>query len=334
MTHRVRAGEPPLVSIVMIFLDAERFIEEAIGSVLAQTYPRWELLLVDDGTTDRSVRIARAYAARWPDRIRYLQHDGGRNRGMSASRNLGLRETRGRYVAFLDADDLYLPGKLERQVAILEANPGAAMVFGPSLMWYSWTDAHPRRYRDVLRPLGVEPDTIVPPPRLLPRFLRRDAYTPGTCSVVVRRDAALAVGGFEEEFRGMYEDQAFFYKLCYVAPVYVDGVCGDLYRQTPDSHSGRMRSIGHFRVFGPSAAHRRFLNWLDVYLRAQGCSDSEVWSALRSELRPYRSRWLYALFLMLQPFEKLRRLWRQRARTPLRAVAPPPPSEPRPPLAR
>lgn len=328
MTSPSYGSERPLVSVIVIFLDAERFIEEAIRSVFAQTHAAWELLLVDDGSTDGSARIARGYAERWPARVRYLQHEGGGNRGMSASRNLGLREARGTYVAFLDADDLFLPEKLERQIAILEARPAVAMVFGPSLMWYSWTDAHPRRYRDVLRPIGVDPDTLVPPPQLLPRFLRREAYTPGTCAVLVRRDAALAVGGFEASFRGMYEDQVFFYKLCYAAPVYVEGACGDLYRQTPDSHSGIMRRAGHYRAFGPSAAHRRFLVWLEAYLEEQGCSDPEVWSALRSQLRPYRSRWLYALFLILQPVEKLRRRWQQRGRT-MPSVVAPPPSAPR-----
>src|SRR5206468_2884667 len=80
----------PTVSVVVIFLNAERFLDEAIQSVMGQTYPHWELLLVDDGSTDGSSAIARGYTERQPNRVRYLEHPGHRNAGMSASRNLGL----------------------------------------------------------------------------------------------------------------------------------------------------------------------------------------------------------------------------------------------------
>src|SRR5262249_44847302 len=135
-----RGGRRPLVSVVTIFLDAdERFFEEAIASVFAQTYTNWELLLVDDGSTNGSSEIARRYAREHADRIRYLEHPGHQNRGMSATRNLGVRHARGEYVGLLDADDIWLPEKLERQVAILEAHPEAGMVYGPTLVWYGWT---------------------------------------------------------------------------------------------------------------------------------------------------------------------------------------------------
>src|SRR4051812_27035882 len=111
-----------LVSVITIFLDGERFLAEAVDSLLAQTYADWELLLVDDGSSDGSTAIARAYAAGRPERIRYLEHEGHANLGMSASRNLGLQHARGEYVAFLDADDVYRPEKLERQVALLQAH--------------------------------------------------------------------------------------------------------------------------------------------------------------------------------------------------------------------
>ena len=86
----------PEVSVTIIFLDEERFLAEAVESVLAQSYTNWELLLVDDGSTDRSTEIARGYALANPDRIRYLEHPGHANRGMSASRNLGVRSARAR----------------------------------------------------------------------------------------------------------------------------------------------------------------------------------------------------------------------------------------------
>ena len=84
---------------MIIFWEAERFLEEAIESVVAQTYASWELLLVDDGSRDGSTAIARRYVRRFPDRMRYLEHPGHANLGMSASRNLGIRHSRGSYVA-------------------------------------------------------------------------------------------------------------------------------------------------------------------------------------------------------------------------------------------
>jgi len=102
-------SDTPLVSVITIFLDAERFLNEAIESLRAQTYERWELLLVDDGSRDGSSEIAREHAARDPHRIRVLEHAGHANLGMSASRNLGIAHARGDLVALLDADDVYLP---------------------------------------------------------------------------------------------------------------------------------------------------------------------------------------------------------------------------------
>jgi glycosyltransferase involved in cell wall biosynthesis len=99
----------PLVSVIIIFLDEERFIQEAIESVFAQTYSHWELLLVDDGSKDASTQIARRCAETNPGRVRYLEHEDHRNRGMSASRNLGLQHAKGDFIAFLDADDVWLP---------------------------------------------------------------------------------------------------------------------------------------------------------------------------------------------------------------------------------
>src|SRR5260370_40898850 len=100
-----------LVSVVVAFYNAERFLAEAIDSVLAQTYTRWELLLVDDGSSDSGQEIARRYATQYPGRIQCLEHPGHRNLGMCTSRNLGARHSRGEYIAGLDSDDVWLPRK-------------------------------------------------------------------------------------------------------------------------------------------------------------------------------------------------------------------------------
>jgi hypothetical protein len=95
----------PRVSVICIFYNAERFFAEAIESVLAQEGISFELLLVDDGSSDASTAMARDYAERFPEVVRYLQHDGHANLGMSATRNLGLARARGEYVALIDRFD-------------------------------------------------------------------------------------------------------------------------------------------------------------------------------------------------------------------------------------
>ena len=153
-----------LVSIIIIFLNEQRFIGEAIESVIAQTYDHWELFLVDDGSIDNSTEIAQGYAREYPKRIRYLEHPGHQNRGMSRSRNLGIQGARGEFLAFLDADDVWLPRKLARQLAILDEQPDAGMVYGSTELWHSWRDAAgAHNERDSLQPLGVTADTLVPP---------------------------------------------------------------------------------------------------------------------------------------------------------------------------
>ncbi len=122
-----------LVSVVMSFFQAERCIVEAIESVRAQTWPEWELVPVDDGSSDGSSAIAHDYATRFPNQIRYLQPPGGMNRGMTASRNLGTAAARGSGLAFLDADDVWMPQRPERHLALLERLPRPAVVIGSDL---------------------------------------------------------------------------------------------------------------------------------------------------------------------------------------------------------
>jgi hypothetical protein len=115
----------PLVTVVMPVHNAEPFVEAAIGSVLAQTLSDFELIVVDDASTDASAGKVRGFE---DPRIRRLEL--GRNLGPSAARNTGVGEARGRYVAFLDADDIARPHRLARQVLFFERHPEAEMVGG------------------------------------------------------------------------------------------------------------------------------------------------------------------------------------------------------------
>ena len=288
----------PSVSVVIIFLNGEPYIEEAIDSVFAQTESDWELLLVDDGSTDGSSEIARRRAAEAPDRVRYLEHPGHANLGMSASRNLGISEARGRYLAFLDADDIWLPERLEKHLKILDKHPEVGMVYGPTLFWYSWRDLPPgqRHLKDYSADLTLESGRPIPPPRALLRFLESGGGAlPGICSLLVRLDLVRSVGGFEPDFRGVFEDQVFLSKVCMAAPVFVYGEVLDKYRQHPDSHCHQAIETGEYHPTHPNPARKRYLDWLAAYLDERGVKQGPLIEALAYELEPYQNNWRYTL---------------------------------------
>ena len=106
-----------LVSIVMPSYNAEKFVSETIESVLRQTYTNWELIIVDDCSKDNTAEVV----ANFQDaRIRFMRNE--KNSGAAVSRNRALREAKGRWIAFLDSDDLWEPEKLEKQIAFMETN--------------------------------------------------------------------------------------------------------------------------------------------------------------------------------------------------------------------
>ena len=107
-----------LVSIVMPSYNTGKYIKESIESVLAQTYDNWELIIVDDCSTDNSDEIIKLFL--YDSRIRYFKNEV--NSGAAVSRNKALREAKGKWIAFLDSDDLWHPQKLEKQIAFMEEN--------------------------------------------------------------------------------------------------------------------------------------------------------------------------------------------------------------------
>ena len=121
-----RSNRVPLFSVIIPTFDRLPMLQEAVQSVRQQTEDRWELLVVDDGSTDGTDRWLRTQ----PD-IRPLGHSAPR--GPSAARNLGAAHARGEYLAFLDSDDLFLPHKLELQAAALAHDPGAPLCHGNEL---------------------------------------------------------------------------------------------------------------------------------------------------------------------------------------------------------
>ncbi len=116
-----------LISIIVPVYNVERFIEETMDCVMAQTYSRWELLLVEDGSSDGTAAVIKEYVRKKGEkRIRLIMQP--ENLGAARARNRGLKEAEGRYIAYLDADDLWVPEKLERELAFM-TEKNAAFAF-------------------------------------------------------------------------------------------------------------------------------------------------------------------------------------------------------------
>ncbi|MGW5665740.1 glycosyltransferase family 2 protein [Streptomyces sp. NPDC003758] len=174
-------GFDPVVSVVIPCHDYARYLPDAVSSVVAQTFRDWELVIVDDGSTDDTAEVAKGLIARHPDRcIRLLQQA---NAGVSAARNTGIEAAAGRYILPLDADDVIAPTMLEKTVAVLDGDPGIAIA---STDVFTFTD-----------------DDLPPQAMPLPAYSRElmlQRLIMFYCSLY-RREAWQAVGGYDESMR-------------------------------------------------------------------------------------------------------------------------------------
>jgi glycosyltransferase involved in cell wall biosynthesis len=116
----------PKVSVIIPVYNGGEFLSKAMESVIAQTYSDWQIVAVNDGSTDNSLEILRMYEHRLPSKIHIVSQ---KNSGASSARNRGIIESKGEYIAFLDSDDSWLPEKLEKQVEFLESNKELGLVY-------------------------------------------------------------------------------------------------------------------------------------------------------------------------------------------------------------
>ena len=294
----------------MIFLNPGPFFQEAIESVKAQTFSDWELLLIDDGSSDGSTETALQSARSSPHQIRYLSHPGRRNLGTGASRALGVRQAAGPCVSFLDSDDIWRQEYLAVQMELLQRHPSAAAICCGTRTWYSWADTPdpPELHPDRDRKFGPFADIVVPPGELPPFWLREQAETPGTCSTLVRTEAARR-HGFETGFRGLFEDQVFAYKLALNESIYLNFATLAYYRQHPQSTCHVAEETGQYDPRGPNGSELRFLLWLRKYLTDLPREHPETKQALEQRLTAYgpllRFRWR-SLWLQLRKHSAVR----------------------------
>jgi glycosyltransferase involved in cell wall biosynthesis len=277
-----------LVSITIPFFNSDRFLAEAIESVLAQTYADWELFLVDDGSTDGSSEIAREYAARVPAKIRCLEHDGHCNRGVNCSRNLGARVSKGEYLAFLDSDDVWRPHKLSDQVALMNTYAEIGLLYGHSEYWYDWDVNRGDGQDNYIPSLAPGGDIYRPPALFAKSYPLGDYGAPCPSSFLVRRTAFDSVNGFDECFNPktyqVYEDTAFLTKINLNVPVFVSDCCWEEYR----CHSGSAwhQIDGTYRE---ESARRFYFQWLREYLSERNVTDPVIWKAVR------KKAWMYSI---------------------------------------
>ena len=189
-THQQAAA--PAVSVIVNCRNGERYLREALDSVFAQTYGDWEIVFWDNLSTDRSADIARAYG----ERVRYFS---GGPLGLHAARNRAVEQARGRYIGFLDTDDVWLPRKLELQVPRFERDPEVALVYSNGEL-FDDTGGHRLQYRRPQREGAIFRHVLAHYGLLLP-------------TVMIRRSAYDACGGFDETME-VAGDADLFLRIC------------------------------------------------------------------------------------------------------------------------
>lgn len=270
---------PERVSVIMPFLDPrESFLSEAIESVRRQTYANWELVLIDDGSRAAISEFAKSIAEASSGRIVYVDHPGHRNLGISASRNLGLSVATGEYMAFLDSDDVWDDCQLEEQLHFFCEQPDAAMLYGNTLYWRSWSGVENAASEDFQFGLGVDAPCLFQPPDLLRSMLEGRAISPCMTSLVVRRRVFGEGCEFEPAFPRHYEDQVFIAKVLARYPAYVVDRCWGKYRQHEDATTAAGDNTELARFW-----RLAYLDWLSEYLTDTGLRGTPVWRAFRRE---------------------------------------------------
>ncbi len=220
-----------LVSIIMPSYNCGQYVEESIRSVQAQTYKNWEIIFIDDCSTDDSV--ARVWSLKEKDDRINIYHN-AKNSGAAVSRNAALRHAKGRWIAFLDSDDLWAPNKLERQIGFMEEHG-----YKFSYTYYEEMDAD-----------GKDTGTIVLGPKRITKTRMFAFCWPGCLTVMYDADA---VGLIQIEDIKKNNDYAMWLKVCQKADCYLLPESLAKYRRgrsgSVSSHSISTMIKWHYKLF-------------------------------------------------------------------------------------
>jgi glycosyltransferase involved in cell wall biosynthesis len=298
-------GREPRVTVVVPAWNTSSVLTETLDSIRAQTFQDFEVLVVDDGSTDGTAEVVERHGAE-DHRFRLIRQG---HAGVSIARNKAVAEARGEWIAFLDADDVWLPPKLERQLALLEQDPAAGLLFTNFFFW------------DGNRDLAVAyaPGAVLPGGNPLQALIRSCLFLLST--VMVRREHFLGSGGFDPALR-LSEDWDLWLRLA-ERGIHVRGLAEPLarYRRWP----GSVTMKSHFLFLENNVGvitvrlrntprhdlrplYRRHLKALvamqELALAAQRIDDSprevpvHIWRAWRQQ---HRWRWMKWLLRMVWP---------------------------------
>jgi glycosyltransferase involved in cell wall biosynthesis len=204
---RSMAGMPEVTVAIPVY-NGGRTIAAALQSVFAQTYTDYEVIVIDDGSTDDTA----AQVAKWAGRVRYEYQS---NSGPASARNEVLKYASGRYIAFLDADDIWLPRKLERQIAYFDRYPDTGLLHTAALVSHAPTHAA----LDALDTATIDDATTLDPPRRVYSDLFHGRLNISTLTVMASRDVLLACGGFDERRELHVEDWDLWLRVAARFPV-------------------------------------------------------------------------------------------------------------------
>jgi len=184
-----------MVSVVIPTYNSAAFLRGAIQSVLSQTYSDFEVVVVDDGSTDNTESVVHSFG----DQVCYVKQQ---NKGAGAARNQGIKRSRGEYVAFLDADDLWLPGKLGEQISLMDRDPELGLVYSDWAVVAEKGKAEPSYLRNQPAASGYVFDELVQGGFIL------------TSGTLVRRSCLDDVGYFDETL-SIAQDYDLWLRICY-----------------------------------------------------------------------------------------------------------------------
>ncbi|MBD3883526.1 glycosyltransferase family 2 protein [Phormidium tenue FACHB-886] len=306
-----------MISVVIPCYNSERFIRPAVESILNQTFRAFELILVDDGSTDSTPEIIQSYADR-DSRVRLLKTGNSNTGSGGAARNRAIAEAKYDWIAMLDHDDVALPDRLEKQMAAAEANPHVVVwgsyihhinAQGDFLSFQAWgatTEAEFYKLRSQGKPTTV--------------------YHP---TALMRKDILLKVGGYRAEFRGA-DDLDLFDRMAEYGPILAIPEPLVLYRVHPDSLSMkkyfRQAALTRYILLKGEAraAGRSFPDW-ETYSAQKQFPLLMLWHYMKTTSRYfYRNaglaygerRYLWTLLyvipaIILYPWHILPRIWQQ-----------------------
>jgi glycosyltransferase involved in cell wall biosynthesis len=244
----------PRVSALIPAYNAGRYLPHAIGSIIAQTYTDWEIVVVDDGSRDNTRSVVEAYQPRLKDKLQYIRQS---NQGISAARNAGIRSARSEFIALLDADDIWLPHRLQRGIQVFDADAETGLV-------------HARVARidaqgSVVGQLKVEPKYMSG--NIARNILTRRAHI--ICPTVIFRKRCLETAGMFDETLRATEDRDLWFRIARHWKIgYIDEILA-YYRLSPASVTSDLEGL-----------LRGQLHFVAKHYQAGACSRMEQLEAL------------------------------------------------------